>query len=146
MLLKTAAFTLGGFSEEYVCVCVPFHKIFLMVLPFLFPIGMLLLNFVCRDENLRHTVLNRLCEVFPTVMSVDIPQEVNRVIFASTIPMENTVLKTERDCVKLTRTLSLDKVKDEAEKMFKSRKQNSESCMGDVIDCLSKLTVLSTAT
>ncbi|XP_076436288.1 eEF1A lysine and N-terminal methyltransferase-like [Babylonia areolata] len=44
--------------------------------------GVFVLNLVCRDEALQKSVMDRIGAVFPCVMAVDIPQEVNRVVFA----------------------------------------------------------------
>lgn len=44
--------------------------------------GVFVLNFVCRDQALQKSIMGRIRAVFPCVMCVDIPQEVNKVVFA----------------------------------------------------------------
>ncbi|KAK4317286.1 hypothetical protein Pmani_011625 [Petrolisthes manimaculis] len=57
--------------------------------------GVLIVNLVCRDQELRGRLMQEIKSVFPVVLSQGIPEEVNRVLFCSrALPRDPNKLKT----------------------------------------------------
>ena len=54
---------------------------------------MLIINFVCRDKELRKVALKTLTSVFPTLYTKDIEDEVNEIIYAFPEKMDTDSLK-----------------------------------------------------
>lgn len=96
--------------------------------------GVFVLNFVCRDETLQKTIVSCLGDIFPTVSCIDIPEEVNRVIFASTVTSEKEGEAGSSSFV--------GKVKESAKRLDREIKKVSRTCEVDVSDCIKDLQVL----
>lgn len=96
---------------------------------------------VCRDEALQQDIINRILNIFTSVMCVDIPQEVNKIIFASTVPLEGVSVEAKEVCADDLK-LSPEKIKQAAGRLDKEIKKTSHSCDVDVVECMSQLRVL----
>lgn len=93
--------------------------------------GMLIINLVCRDENLRSSIVSDVKKVFPSIVCQQIPEEVNSILFC----------KVNGPCMK-----------DEAMDSFKEglsftnitlkQKQGSKEDVIDVKDAMNNLSLL----
>lgn len=56
--------------------------------------GVLIVNLVCRDQELRGRLIQEIKSIFPVILSQGIPEEVNRVLFCSrALPRDPNKLK-----------------------------------------------------
>uniref|UniRef100_A0A0P4W7I3 PABS domain-containing protein n=1 Tax=Scylla olivacea TaxID=85551 RepID=A0A0P4W7I3_SCYOL len=91
--------------------------------------GLLIVNLVCRDPDLRSEVLNDVKSVFPSVLLQDIPQEVNCILQCLQEPL--------RDTQALKRRFE-EKVKGQSGKFCESYGKN----VNDLIDMIKNVSVL----
>ena len=116
-----------------------------------------MLNFVCRDQDLHQTIIGRISDIFPCVMSVDIPEEVNKVIFASKsasptgdpvlCPASPDTTSSADAAVKSdsasSQNVMLRSLSQAAKTLDKQIRSVSASCDVELADCVAGLQVLS---
>ena len=101
-----------------------------------------MLNFVCRDESLQKSILARISNIFPCVACMDIPQEVNRVIFASKSRKFTQDSAEGCDAANGQRAV-LQTVSQSAKRLDRAVRTVSQSCHVDLAECIADLQVLS---
>lgn len=90
--------------------------------------GVFILNLVCRDTELKKTVLSRVATVFPAVYTVDIEDEVNQIVFA---------LPEQRDSDKDNMAAAIANVKELNSVVKRNIGQNNDIDLCDMVKNLS---------
>ena len=101
-----------------------------------------MLNFVCRDGSLQKSILARISDIFPCVACVDIPQEVNKVVFASKSRKFTQHSAEGCDAADGQRAV-LQTVSQSAKRLDRVIRTVSQSCHVDLAECIADLRVLS---
>ena len=101
-----------------------------------------MLNFVCRDESLQKSITTRISEIFPCVACVDIPQEVNKVIFAC---KSRTLARGPTDSLDAAgcQRWMLQTVGQAAKRLDRAIRTVSAACQVDLAECVADLQMLS---
>lgn len=92
----------------------------------LFVAGILLLNLVCRDEDLKQSVIKKFFTLFEVIFSISIPASVNEVLVCL---VQNT--PSINDCFTSATSKKLDKTADAVLKKMAMCDSSCESLVSD---------------
>ncbi|XP_070177056.1 eEF1A lysine and N-terminal methyltransferase-like isoform X2 [Littorina saxatilis] len=104
--------------------------------------GVFVLNCVCRDASLQKSIVERISDIFSCVTCVDIPQEVNKVIFASKSFKATADCAENSDAARSQKEL-LQSVSKAVQKLDRDIGKVSTSCDVNLAGCIADLQILS---
>lgn len=107
-----------------------------------FFVGVFVLNCVCRDASLQKSIVERISDIFSCVTCVDIPQEVNKVIFASKSFKATADCAENSDAARSQKEL-LQSVSKAVQKLDRDIGKVSTSCDVNLAGCIADLQILS---